>query len=490
MMDIERFVDEEGITFDDVLILPSRSSIVPAQVDTRTNLTRNIELNIPLVSAAMDTVTEASLAIAMAREGGIGCIHRNTGIGEQASEVDKVKRSESGMIANPITLFPDAPVRKALELMKKFKISGVPITQGRKLVGILTNRDLRFVEDLNSTVESVMTREGLVTAPEGTTLEQATKILHKHRIEKLPVVDENYNLIGLITVKDIMKRIRFPKSCKDKEGRLRVGAAVGVSEDLEERVCELVRAGVDVLVLDSAHGHSENVIQAAEKIKKLAPDVELVAGNVGRADAAEELISVGADAIKVGMGPGAICTTRVIAGVGVPQITAIMDCAKVAQEKGVPIIADGGIRHSGDIVKAIAAGASSVMIGNLFAGTEESPGETILYESRSYKLYRGMGAIGAMKMGSADRYGQEAATEEAKLVPEGIEGRVPYKGPLAQTIFQLVGGLRAGMGYCGAATIAELRTKAEFIRITPAALKESHPHDITITRDAPNYGSR
>ena len=486
----DRFVDTNGITFDDVLILPERSAVIPAQVDTKTRLTRNIELNIPLVSAAMDTVTEAALAIAIAREGGLGCIHKNVGIGEQAAEVDRVKRSESGMIANPVTLSPEAPVRKALELMGKFKISGVPITEGKKLVGILTNRDLRFVEDVNSPVEKVMTREGLVTAPEGTTLEQATKILHKHRIEKLPVVDEDYNLVGLITVKDIMKRIKYPQACKDSEGRLRVGAAVGVSGDLEERVRELVRAGVDVLVLDSAHGHSENVAKAAEKIKKLAPGVDLVLGNVGRAEGAEELISVGADAIKVGMGPGAICTTRVIAGVGVPQITAIMDCVSAAEKKGVPVIADGGIRHSGDIVKAIAAGASSVMIGNLFAGTEESPGETILYEGRSYKLYRGMGALGAMKRGSADRYCQEPGIEEAKLVAEGIEGRVPYKGPLGHTVYQLVGGLRAGMGYCGARTIAELRTKAKFIRISPAALRESHPHDINITREAPNYGLR
>ena len=490
MTGIERFADIEGITFDDVLVLPSRSSILPSQADPRTKFTRNIDLNIPLASAAMDTVTESALAIAMAREGGIGCIHKNAGIGEQAAEVDKVKRSESGMIADPITLSPEAPVRRALELMSKFKISGVPITVGRKLVGILTNRDLRFVEDKNVTVESLMTREGLVTAPEGTTLEQAAKILHKHKIEKLPVVDEDYNLVGLITVKDILKRIRFPLSCKDSEGRLRVAAAVGVSEDLEERVSELVRACADVIVLDSAHGHSENVIKAAEKIKKLAPGVELVLGNVGRAEGAEDLISAGADAIKVGMGPGAICTTRVIAGVGVPQITAIMDCARVAEKKGVPIIADGGIRHSGDVVKAIAAGASSVMIGSLFAGTEESPGETILYEGRAYKLYRGMGAVGAMKMGSADRYGQDSGADECKLVAEGIEGRVPYKGPLANKIFQLVGGIRAGMGYCGAGTIEELKTKAEFIRISPASLRESHPHDITIIRDAPNYGSR
>lgn len=486
----EKFVNTDGITFDDVLILPARSSVVPAQVDTKTRLTRNIELNIPLVSAAMDTVTEAALAIAIAREGGMGFIHKNMGIGEQAAEVDRVKRSESGMIADPITLSPEVPIRKALELMEKFKISGVPVTQGRKLVGILTNRDLRFIEDVNLPVEKAMTREGLVTAPEGTTLEQATRILHKHRIEKLPVVDAEYNLVGLITVKDIMKRIKYPGACKDSEGRLRVGAAVGVSKDLDERVRELVRVGVDVLVLDSAHGHSENVIKAAESIKNIAPGIELVLGNVGRAEGAEELISVGADAIKVGMGPGATCTTRVIAGVGVPQVTAIIDCVRVADKKGVPVIADGGIRHSGDIVKAIAAGASSVMIGNLLAGTEESPGETILYEGRSYKLYRGMGVLAAMKRGSADRYGQELAAEEGKLVAEGIEGRVPYKGPVGHTIHQLVGGLRAGMGYCGARTIAELKTTARFIRISPAALRESHPHDITITREAPNYGLR
>ena len=487
---LNRFIDADGITFDDVLIVPARSSTVPSQVDTKTLLTRNIELKIPIVSAAMDTVTESALAVAIAREGGIGCIHKNMGIGEQAAEVDRVKRSESGMIANPITLCPEAPIRKALELMEKFRISGVPITTGRKLVGILTNRDLRFVENLNSPVQEVMTSEGLVTAPEGTTLEQATKILHKHRIEKLPVVDENYNLVGLITVKDIMKRIKYPNACKDHEGRLRVGAAVGVSGDLEERVRELVRVGVDVLILDSAHGHSENVIKAAEKIKSIAPAVGLVLGNVGTEEGAEELMEAGADAIKVGMGPGATCTTRVIAGVGVPQVTAIMDCTRAAERKGVPIIADGGIRHSGDIVKAIAAGASSVMIGSLFAGTEESPGETILYEGRTYKLYRGMGAPRAMKKGSADRYGQEAITEEAKLVAEGIEGRVPYRGPLGHTVYQLAGGLRAGMGYCGAKTIAELRTNARFIRVSPAALRESHPHGITITREAPNYGPR
>ncbi len=484
----EKFLNTEGLTFDDVLVVPARSCVLPSQVETETRLTKRIRLGVPLVSAAMDTVTEASLAIAMAREGGIGFIHKNMGIAEQAGEVDRVKRSESGMITNPITLSPKAEVREALELMQRFRISGVPITEGRKLVGILTNRDLRFVENESAAVERVMTREGLITAPEGTTLEQATRILHKHRIEKLPVVDGDYNLVGLITVKDIMKRIKYPRACKDAEGRLRVGAAVGVSADAEERITELRRAGVDVLVLDSAHGHSENVIRGAEKIKKLAPDVELVLGNVGSGEAVKELISVGADAVKVGIGPGAICTTRVIAGVGVPQVTAVLECAREADREDVPVIADGGIKHSGDIVKAIAAGASSVMLGNLFAGTEESPGETILYEGRSYKLYRGMGALASMKRGGADRYSQEAAADESKLVAEGIEGRVPYKGSLGQTVYQLVGGLRAGMGYCGVKTIDELRTKARFIRITSAALRESHPHDVIITREAPNYG--
>ncbi len=486
----EKFSQLDGITFDDVLILPARSSVLPAQVDTRTRLARDIELNIPLSSAAMDTVTEAGLAIALAREGGIGTIHKNMGIAEQAGEVDRVKRSESGMIASPITLSPDASVGEALALMERFRISGVPITKGKKLVGILTNRDLRFVEDRGIRVDEVMTSEKLITAPAGTTLEQATKILHKHRIEKLPVVDGEFNLVGLITVKDIMKRIQYPRACKDRDGRLRVGAAVGVGADLRERVAELVRAGVDVIVLDSAHGHSENVLKAGEVVKKQAPDVALVLGNVGTAEGTEDLIAAGADAVKVGMGPGATCTTRVIAGVGVPQVTAIMECARVADKKDVPVIADGGIRHSGDIVKAIAAGASSVMIGNLFAGTEESPGETILYEGRSYKAYRGMGAITSMKRGSADRYQQESRTEESKLVAEGIEGRVPYKGPLGQTVYQLVGGVRSGMGYCGARTIEELRASARFLRVSNAAVRESHPHDIIITREAPNYWPR
>ncbi|KPJ61271.1 MAG: inosine-5'-monophosphate dehydrogenase [Latescibacteria bacterium DG_63] len=486
----EKFLKAEGLTFDDVLVVPARSSVLPAEADTRTQLTRKIGLGIPLVSAAMDTVTEASLAIALAREGGIGFIHKNLGIVEQAGEVDKVKRSESGMITNPITLPPKAPVREALELMERFSISGVPITEGEKLVGIITNRDLRFIENVDAAVETVMTREGLITAAEGTTLEEATRILHKHRIEKLPVVDKGGNLVGLITVKDIMKRIQYPKACKDAEGRLRVGAAVGVSDDVKERVGELMKAGVDVLVIDSAHGHSENVITTAEKIKKLVPDAQLVLGNVATGEAVRELISIGADAVKVGIGPGAICTTRVIAGIGVPQVTAIIECAREAEKQGVPVIADGGIKHSGDIVKAIAAGASSVMIGNLFAGTEESPGETVLYEGRSYKLYRGMGALGAMKSGSADRYFQNSAVEESKLVAQGIEGRVPYKGTVGQTVYQLVGGLRAGMGYCGVKTIDELKSEARFIRITAASLRESHPHDITITREAPNYGLR
>jgi IMP dehydrogenase len=486
----QKFTEISGITFDDVLILPARSSILPTRVDTRTRLTSKIQLNIPILSAAMDTVTEAGLAIALAREGGIGTIHKNMSIAEQAGEVDRVKRSESGMITDPITLGPEACVREAVALMERFRISGVPVTTGRKLVGILTNRDLRFVDNMDIRIEKVMTSENLITAPAGITLEQATRLLHKHRIEKLPVVDADFNLVGLITVKDIMKRIEYPVACKDEEGRLRVAAAVGVGGDLKERVSELLKAGVDAIVLDSAHGHSENVIRGGETVKKLAPDVALVLGNVGTAEAAKDLIAAGADAVKVGMGPGATCTTRVIAGVGVPQITAIMECARVADAKGIPVIADGGIKHSGDIAKAIAAGASSVMIGSLFAGTEESPGETILYEGRSYKAYRGMGATTSMKKGSADRYQQEAWTEESKLVAEGIEGRVPYKGPLGRTVYQLVGGLRSGMGYCGAATVEELRTKARFIRISNASLRESHPHDIIITREAPNYWPR
>jgi IMP dehydrogenase len=471
-------IDGEGLAFDDVLLIPQRSEVLPAEVDTVTNLTRNIRLNIPIVSAAMDTVSDARLGIALAREGGIGIIHKSLSIGEQAAHVDRVKRSESGMISRPITLRPDATVQQALNMMMQFRISGVPITNDDgKLVGILTNRDLRFLDKTDVPIEKVMTTRDLVTVPEGTTLEEAKQVLHSHRIEKLPVVDKDFMLKGLITVKDIKKKAKYPNACKDEKGRLRVGAAVGVSSDTHKRVEALVAAGVDVLVVDSAHGHSSGVIKAVERIK---------AGNVVSPDAVMELARAGADAIKVGIGPGSICTTRVVAGVGVPQVTAIMRCRKACDDLGLPLVADGGIKYSGDIVKAIAAGAHSVMVGSLFAGTEESPGETVLLDGRSYKVYRAMGSISAMKAGSGDRYFQEDV-EARKLVPEGIEGRVPYRGPLSQTVFQLVGGLRSGMGYCGAENIEALRTRARFIKITHAGLIESHPHDVTITKEAPNY---
>jgi IMP dehydrogenase len=476
----------EALTFDDVLLVPSYSSILPSQVDTRTLLTRRIELRIPLVSAAMDTVTEAALAIAMARDGGIGIIHKNLSVDQQAAEVDKVKRSESGMIVDPITLPPEAPVSEALRLMARFQISGVPITREGRLVGILTNRDLRFVDDTTQSVSEVMTRENLITVPVGTTLEGARAILQKNRIEKLLVVDDQFNLKGLITFKDIQKQIEHPDACKDGLGRLRVGAAVGVGPDLEARAEALVRVGVDVLVVDSAHGHSANVMSAARHLRRTYPDVDLVAGNIATAEAARDLVDLDLDGIKVGMGPGSTCTTRVVAGVGVPQLTAVVEVARVASAAGIPVISDGGIKYSGDVAKALAAGASSAMIGNLFAGTEESPGETVLYEGRTYKVYRGMGSVGAMKRGSGDRYGQ-GGVEESKMVAEGIEGRVPHRGPLSRTVYQLVGGLKSGMGYCGAATIEELRTKTRFVRVTLAGLRESHPHDVTITHEAPNY---
>jgi IMP dehydrogenase len=477
----------EALTFDDVLLLPARSDILPSQVDIRTRLTRRISLNIPIVSAAMDTVTDSGLAIAIAREGGIGFIHKNMGIEDQAEEVDRVKRSESGMITNPFTLRPDASVAQALELMAKFKISGVPITdQTGKLVGILTNRDLRFNQRADVPVREVMTSKGLITVPEGTTLEEAKVVLHENRIEKLPVVDSDFKLKGLITVKDIKKKIEYPRACTDEKGRLRVGAAVGVSADTHERVKALVDAGADVIAVDSAHGHSTGVLRTVEKIKADFEDIDIVGGNVVTADAVKALVKAGADAVKVGIGPGSICTTRVVAGVGLPQVTAIMDCRRAADAAGVPMIADGGVKYSGDVVKAIAAGAHAVMIGSLFAGTEESPGELVLYDGRSYKVYRAMGSLSAMKDGSSDRYFQEGV-DQRKLVPEGIEGRVPYRGPLAATVFQLVGGLRAGMGYCGAPDIDTLRTAAEFVRITSSGLVESHPHDINITKEAPNY---
>ncbi|MGD8628042.1 MAG: IMP dehydrogenase [bacterium] len=477
----------EALTFDDVLLLPARSDVLPSQVDIRTRLTRNIELNIPIVSAAMDTVTGAGLAIAIAREGGIGFIHKNMGIEEQAAEVDRVKRSESGMITNPLTLGPEARVAQALELMAKFKISGVPITDSTgKLVGILTNRDLRFNQRTDVPVSEMMTSDGLITVPEGTTLEEAKVVLHENRIEKLPVVDKDFKLKGLITVKDIKKKIEYPRACTDEKGRLRVGAAVGVSADTHERVKVLVGAGADVITVDSAHGHSTGVLRTVEKIKTDFESIDIVGGNVVTPEAVKALAEAGADAVKVGIGPGSICTTRVVAGVGLPQVTAIMDCRRAADDAGIPLIADGGVKYSGDVVKAIAAGAHAVMIGSLFAGTEESPGELVLYDGRSYKVYRAMGSLSAMKDGSSDRYFQEGV-DQRKLVPEGIEGRVPYRGPLSATVFQIVGGLRAGMGYCGTPDIQSLRTRAEFVRITASGLIESHPHDINITKEAPNY---
>jgi IMP dehydrogenase len=474
----------EGLTFDDVLLLPARSGVVPAQADTRTSLSRGIALNIPIVSAAMDTVTESHLAIALAREGGIGIIHRNMPIERQAEEVDRVKRSESGMIVDPVTMDPEQRIADALEVMKRYRISGVPITRGGRLVGILTNRDLRFETNHDQPIANVMTKENLITVPVGTTLEEAEQILHKHRIEKLLVVDDNYVLKGLITVKDIQKKLKYPDAAKDSQGRLRVGAAIGAGSDFLERAQELVARKVDVLAVDTAHGHSERVLEVVRAVKAKLPNVQLLAGNVATYEGARDLIEVGADGIKAGIGPGSICTTRVVTGAGVPQITAIAECARATREAGIPLIADGGIKYSGDVTKAIAAGADCVMIGSLFAGTEESPGETILYQGRTFKSYRGMGSTSAMSVSSADRYGQE---QNAKLVPEGIEGRVPYKGLLAEMVFQLVGGLKSGMGYCGAATIAELHQKAKFLRITSAGLRESHVHDVIITKEAPNY---
>jgi len=478
----------EALTFDDVLLLPGRSDVVPSRVDVATQLTRNIRLNIPLVSAAMDTVTESRLAIAMAQLGGIGVIHKNLSIEAQAGEVDKVKRSESGMIVDPITVGPEQRIAEAMELMQRFKISGVPVTdKGGRLLGILTNRDLRFETRTDLLVSSVMTRDNLVTVPVGTTLEAAKAILHKHKIEKLLVVDRENHLKGLITVKDIQKMIKYPDACKDNLGRLRVGAAVGVAPETADRAKALVDARVDVLVVDTAHGHSAGVMETVRALRAQCPGIDLIAGNIGTPEAAEDLIRLGVDAVKVGIGPGSICTTRVVTGVGVPQITAIAQCDVVARKHRIPIISDGGIKYSGDITKALAAGASSIMIGSLFAGAEESPGETILYQGRTFKAYRGMGSIGAMRRGSADRYFQEAQAGDDKLVPEGIEGMVPYKGSLQALVPQLVGGLRAGMGYCGCKDIETLRKEARFIRITSAGLKEGHAHDVVITKEAPNY---
>ncbi len=486
-------IAKEGLTFDDVLLLPARSEIVPAEVDVSVDLTPNLHLRIPLLSAAMDTVTESRFAIALARSGGVGIIHKNLSIEEQAAEVDKVKRSESGMITDPVTLPPDLPVGRALEVMSHYRVSGVPITLDGRLVGILTNRDLRFIDDPTVPIDSVMTKDRLVTAPLGTTLEDAKAILHRHRIEKLPVVDQEGMLRGLITVKDILKKAKYPNACVDPKGRLRVGAAIGIGGDSLERSQELAKKGCDLLVLDSAHGHSAKVMDALSRLRTEHPDIDIICGNVATAEGTRELCERGASIVKVGMGPGAICTTRVVAGIGVPQVTAVLDCSEAAEKYNVRTIADGGIKYSGDIPKAVAAGASAVMIGSLFAGTEESPGETVLYQGRAYKLYRGMGSIDAMRAGSGDRYFQgddEGPVNENKLVAEGIEGRVPYKGNLSAVVFQLVGGLRAGMGYCGVRTVDELRTNSQFVQITSAGLRESHPHDVTITKEAPNYKER
>ncbi|HTS66613.1 MAG TPA: IMP dehydrogenase [Candidatus Acidoferrales bacterium] len=474
----------EGLTFDDVLLEPAHSEVVPADTDTRTCLTRAIALNIPIVSAAMDTVTESHLAIALAQQGGIGIIHRNMSIERQAEEVDRVKRSESGMIVDPITIGPDEPISAAQNLMSRYRISGVPVTRSGVLVGILTNRDLRFETRFDLPIREVMTKDNLITVPVGTTLEQAEAILHKHRVEKLLVVDDHYMLKGLITVKDIQKKLKYPNAAKDSQGRLRVGAALGATGDFLERAQELVRRKLDVLAIDTAHGHSSRVMNAVKTIKSKLPDVQLITGNVATYEGAKELISLGVDGIKVGIGPGSICTTRVVSGAGVPQITAISECARATREGGVPLIADGGIKYSGDITKALAAGADSVMIGSLLAGTDESPGETILYQGRTFKTYRGMGSMGAMSQGSSDRYAQEPG---GKLVPEGIEGRVAAKGPLADLVYQLVGGLRSGMGYCGAHSIGDLQTRARFLRVSTAGLRESHVHDVIITKEAPNY---
>ena len=490
----------EALTFDDVLLVPSRSEVVPTNTSTQTRLSRNINLNIPIVSAAMDTVTESHMAIALAQQGGLGIIHRNLSIEQQANEVDKVKRSESGMIVDPVTMSPDAKVSDALDVMKKYKISGVPITQkDGKLVGILTNRDLRFETRFDIPIDKVMTKKNLITVPVGTTLEQAEEILHEHRVEKLLVVDDKYNLKGLITVKDIQKKLKYPTAAKDPQGRLRVGAAIGATGDYLERAQEMARAKVDVVAIDSAHGHSSLVLEAVKKVKSVLPEVDLIAGNVATFDGACDLIKSGVDGIKVGIGPGSICTTRIVTGVGVPQITAIAEASRAARDANVPIIADGGIKYSGDIVKAIAAGASAVMIGSMFAGTDESPGELILYQGRTFKSYRGMGSLGAMAQGSSERYFQNSDADSSipvvneesnrlgKLVPEGIEGRVPYRGSVSLIVYQMVGGLKSGMGYCGCQTVPDLQQRARFVRISAAGLRESHVHDVMITREAPNY---
>ena len=497
----------EALTFDDVLLIPAYSEVVPTEVSTQTQLTREITLNTPLISSAMDTVTESRMAIAMAQQGGIGIVHRNLTISDQAGEIDKVKRSESGMIVDPVTIGPDQLIADALEVMRRYKISGVPVTRGQKLVGILTNRDLRFETRTDVPIGDVMTRENLITVPVGTTLEEAEQILHKHRVEKLLVVNDQYELKGLITVKDIQKKLKYPNASKDEKGRLRVGGAIGATGDFMERAAELVKARADVLAIDSAHGHSSRVLEAVREVKKRFPSVGLLAGNVATYEGALALIDAGADAVKVGFGPGSICTTRVVTGAGMPQVTAVAEAARAAAERGIPVIADGGIKYSGEVTKAIAAGASSVMIGSLFAGVDESPGEIVLYQGRSFKTYRGMGSLTAMSLGSSERYFQAGADPSndvtstegvvqrergsqnrlAKFVPEGIEGRVPYRGPLEAMVYQLVGGLRSGMGYLGCSTITELREKAQFVRISNAGLRESHVHDVIITREAPNY---
>jgi len=480
-------ITNEGLTFDDVLLVPAKSAVLPAETNIQTRLTRNLNINIPLLSAAMDTVTEATMAKAIAEEGGIGVIHKNMSIQDQCNEVDIVKRSVSGMILHPVTISPHVRIQEALDLMKKFKISGIPVTDGPKLVGILTNRDLRFETRMDAMVSELMTKDRLITAPVGTTLEDAKKLLHKYRIEKLLIVDEEFNLKGLITFKDIQKMMTFPIACKDQHGRLRVAAGIGVGPGYMERADGLVAAGADVVVIDTAHGHSIKVLEATRTFKKKYFSIQLIVGNVATADATRDLMEAGADAVKVGIGPGSICTTRIISGVGMPQITAIMECAEVAAKYDIPLIADGGIKYSGDMTKALAAGADTVMIGSLFAGTDESPGDLIFYQNRSYKAYRGMGSIGAMKKGSSDRYFQESLSDSSKLVPEGVEGRVPYKGSIRKLIPQLTGGLRSGMGYCGCKTLDDLREYARFIRITNSSLRESHVHDVIVTEEAPNY---
>lgn len=477
----------EGLTFDDILLVPQESNVLPSETDLSTFLTRNIKLNLPIISAAMDSVTESAMAIAMARQGGIGIIHKNLSIEAQAREVNIVKKSESGMISNPITIHPDQSLHEVLEIMAQYKISGLPVTVENKLVGILTNRDLRFETNFELKVKDIMTKENLITAPEGISLEDAKALLHKYRIEKLPILSSNNDLVGLITIKDIKKAIEYPNSAKDEKGRLRVGAAIGATGDKFKRLEALVQAGVDVVTIDTAHGHSKNVIEAIKEIKQCYPKVELIAGNIATAHACEILIKAGADAVKVGIGPGSICTTRIVTGVGVPQITAIRDAVSIAKKHNIPVIADGGIKFSGDMVKALAVGANTVMLGSLLAGVEESPGETILYQGRTYKMYRGMGSIGAMKCGSKDRYFQEDVENERKFVPEGIEGRIPYRGSLSSNIYQLVGGIKAGMGYMGAGSISELQKRAKFIKISANGLKESHVHDVIITKEAPNY---